>query len=106
MTGFLSRLRRRGGASIVLALLLLVCSVVAPVAAQHRNPDGSVNPRDSSVTEQQLLEQMRIISGRGTIPDVRTYNIVQPAGREWRRFHEITLHWVGAIAIVGMLAVL
>jgi formate dehydrogenase subunit gamma len=107
MTGFLSRMRRRGGAPILLTLLFIAClALVSPAGAQDRNPDGSVNPRDSSVTEQQLLEQMRIISGRGTIPDVRSYNIVQPAGREWRRFHEITLHWVGAIAILGMLAVL
>jgi formate dehydrogenase subunit gamma len=107
MTGFLSRMRRRGGAPILLTLLFIAClALVSPAGAQDRNPDGSVNPRDSSVTEQQLLEQMRIISGRGTIPDVRSYNIVQPAGREWRRFHEITLHWVGAIAILGMLALL
>jgi formate dehydrogenase subunit gamma len=107
MTGFLSRMRRRGGAPILLTLLFIAClAPVSPAGAQDRNPDGSVNPRDSSVTEQQLLEQMRIISGRGTIPDVRSYNIVQPAGREWRRFHEVTLHWVGAIAILGMLAVL
>jgi formate dehydrogenase subunit gamma len=101
MTGFFSRLRRPGGASMVLALLFLVCiAVVAPAGAQDRNPDGSVNPRDSSVTEQQLLEQMRIISGRGTIPDVRSYNLVQPAGREWRQFHEVTLYWLGSIAIL------
>jgi formate dehydrogenase subunit gamma len=31
---------------------------------------------------------------------------VQPAGREWRRFKEITLRWLGGIAILGMLALL
>ncbi|MFT2520375.1 hypothetical protein ACMWQB_29555, partial [Escherichia coli] len=30
----------------------------------------------------------------------------QPAGRSWREFHQNTLPWIGAIAILGMLAVL
>ncbi len=30
----------------------------------------------------------------------------QPAGRDWRQFHQVTLRWVGAIAILGMLAVI
>ncbi len=107
MTGFLSRVRRPGGASILLACLLLACVTLAlPAGAQDRNPDNSVNPRASSVNEQQLLEQMRIIRGRGTIPDVRSYNIEQPAGREWRYFREVTLPWIGAIAIIGMLGLL
>ena len=31
---------------------------------------------------------------------------LQPAGRQWDHFHEITLHWLGAIVIVGMIAAL
>jgi formate dehydrogenase subunit gamma len=49
---------------------------------------------------------MRIIHGRGTIPDTKSYNIEQPAGREWREYRQVYLHWIGAIAILGMLAVL
>jgi formate dehydrogenase subunit gamma len=30
----------------------------------------------------------------------------QPAGRDWRQFHQVTLRWLGAIAILGMLVVL
>ena len=30
----------------------------------------------------------------------------QPAGRDWRQFHQVTLRWIGAIAILGMLALL
>jgi formate dehydrogenase subunit gamma len=107
MTRFLSRMRFAAGAVAVLACVLLACVASAPPAgAQQRNPDNSVNPTASSVNEQQLLEQMRIISGRGTIPDVRSYNIIQPAGREWRHFREVTLYWLGAIAILGMLGLL
>jgi formate dehydrogenase subunit gamma len=106
MRGFLLRMRRAAGAFALFASLFLACVASSPAGAQQRNPDNSVNPTASSVNEQQLLEQMRIISGRGTIPDVRSYNIIQPAGRDWRRFHEVTLHWLGAIAILGMLGLL
>ena len=43
---------------------------------------------------------------RGSIPDTKSYTIEQPAGRDWRHFHEVTLRWIGAIAILGVLAVL
>ena len=106
MTRYLLRMRCAAGTFALLACLFLACAASAPARAQDRNPDNSVNPTASSVNEQQLLEQMRIISGRGTIPDVRSYNIVQPAGRDWRRYHEITLRWLGGIAILGMLGLL
>jgi len=86
--------------------LLCVVATVVPVSAQDRNSDGSVNPTASSVKEDQLLQELRIIRGRGTIPDTKSYNIEQPAGREWREFHQVTLYWIGAIAIIGMLALL
>jgi len=92
---------------IVAALALaLAVFIAAPASAQQRNPDNSVNPTASSVKEDQLLQQLSIISGRGTIPDVKSYNIEQPAGRDWRQFHQVTLRWIGAIAILGILAVL
>src|ERR1043166_4949876 len=71
----------------ILALFMLV-GVLSPAGAQQPT---TVNPTASSVKEDQLLEQMRIISGRGTIPDAKSYNLEQPAGREWREFHEVTL---------------
>jgi formate dehydrogenase subunit gamma len=112
MTRFLSRIRFVAGASALLRAVLLfgfllACVALAPSAgAQQRGSDTAVNPTASSVKEEQLLRQMRIISGRGSIPDAKSYNIEQPAGREWRQFHEITLHWLGAIAILGMLGLL
>lgn len=86
--------------------LLLCAALAAPAAAQQRNPDTSVNPTASSVHEDQLLEQLKSISGRGTIPDVKSYVIEHPAGREWREFHTVTLKWIGGIVIIGMLALL
>lgn len=95
----LARVRFAAGA----LMLLLLVAFAAPVAAQQPT---SVNPTASSVTEQKLLEEMKRIQGRGSIPDTRSYTIEQPAGRDWRHFHEVTLHWIGAAAILGMLAIL
>src|SRR6516225_11963192 len=102
MTKHLARMRLIAG-----AMLLVAVFAVAPyAAAQQRNPDSTVNPTASSVTEEQLLREFNRIQGRGTIPDVRAYTIEQPAGRDWRHFHEVTLRWIGGVAIIGMLALL
>jgi formate dehydrogenase subunit gamma len=85
-----------------LALILVIAAAVPAVAQQP----SQVNPTASSVKEDQLLQQMKIISGRGTIPDAKSYNLEQPAGRAWREFHQVTLPWIGAIVILAMLAVL
>jgi formate dehydrogenase subunit gamma len=85
------------------ALALLTLAAGAPASAQQ---PSSVNPTASSVKEQDLLRELQRIQGRGSIPDTKSYVIEQPAGREWRAFHEVTLHWIGAIAILGMLALL
>src|SRR6476660_6237926 len=97
-----SRLRLLLGA----VLLLTMFAVAPPASAQQRNPDASVNPTASSVKENQLLQELKRIQGRGTIPDARSYTIEQPAGRDWRHFHEVTLRWIGAISIIGTLVLL
>src|SRR5262249_38294479 len=101
MTMLISRIRFIVGA---LALALIV--VAAPVGAQQRSPDAQGNPTASSVKEEPALQESQRIQGRGTIPDTRSYVIEQPAGRDWRHFHQVTLRWIGAIAIIGMLALL
>jgi formate dehydrogenase subunit gamma len=83
-----------------LALLGLILSF-APAMAQQ---PGSVNPTKSAVQEDQLLQQLKTIQGRSRIPDTKSYTLEQPAGRDWRHFHEVTLRWIGAIAILGVLA--
>jgi formate dehydrogenase subunit gamma len=85
-----------------LAVALLV-AFAAPVQAQQ---PSSVNPTASSVKEQQLLQELNRIQGRVTIPDRRSGVLEQPAGRDWRHFRDVTLHWIGAIVILGMLAAL
>jgi formate dehydrogenase subunit gamma len=88
--------------------LVLVVAVAAPAGAQQqqRNTDGSVNPTASSVKEDQLFREMNRISGRCSIPDQKACTIEQPAGRDWREFHQKTLPWIGAIAVLAMLALL
>src|SRR6476646_1736383 len=82
------------------ALLLLIIAAPAPSLAQQ------VNPTASSVNERQLLQEMDRIQGRVSIPDQRSGVLVQPAGREWREFRNVTLRWIGGVAILGMIAVL
>jgi formate dehydrogenase subunit gamma len=99
-----SRIRVLAGA----LLLLLLAALAGPASAQQaqRNPDGSVNPTASAVHEQQLLQKLGQIDGRVSIPAQRAGVLIQPFGREWREFHEVTLRIIGAVAILGMLALL
>lgn len=82
------------------ALLLLIVAAPARLGAQQ------VNPTASAVKEQQLLQELNRIQGRVSIPDQRSGVLEQPQGREWREFHNVTLRWIGGVAIIGMLAVL
>ena len=81
-------------------VLSLMISASVPSIAQQ------VNPTASAVKEQQLLQELNRIQGRVSIPDQRSGVLEQPAGREWREFRNVTLRWIGGIAILGTLAVL
>jgi len=93
-----------GRLGYALAVISLAATLVVPATAQQQ-PD-SFNPTARAATEQQLLNEFRQIQGRGTIPDVKSYVIEQPAGREWRSFHEVYLRWIGGIAIFCILSLL
>jgi formate dehydrogenase subunit gamma len=99
MTTLVTKLRIGVGSLMLLGLVIFSC----PVMAQQ---PSSVDPDASAVHEEQLLQQFKTIQGRGSIPDMKSYTIEQPAGRDWRNFHEVTLRWIGAVAILGVLAVL
>jgi formate dehydrogenase subunit gamma len=102
MPTLLTRMRLVIGA----VALAFIVACAAPVSAQQRNPDNTVNPTASSVKEDQLLNELNRISGRCTLPDQKACTIEQPAGRDWRHFHQVTLRWIGAISILGMLVLL
>jgi formate dehydrogenase subunit gamma len=93
-----------GPRNFISALALVALALAAyPAAAQQPN---SVDPTKSAVSEEQLLRQFKTIEGKSRIPDTKSYTLEQPAGRDWRHFHEVTLRWVGAVAILGTLVVL
>ena len=91
----------------LLAALLSFGVLCAALPASAQQP---VNPTASSVKEEDLLKALKpgvapVVAGRGSIPDEKSRNLIQPAGREWREFHQSTLPRLGALAILGMLAV-
>lgn len=92
----------------VFPALLMLFLLAGPATAQQ---PISVNPTASSVKEKQLLEALKpgsteTLSGRVSIPDARAGNLIQPAGADFRAFHQETLTRIGLIAIPGMLALL
>jgi formate dehydrogenase subunit gamma len=90
----------------IIALATLVMILGNPALAQKLGPDGAPNPTASAMTEQQLLQQSPRIEGNIDQPIERARVLIQPAGRAWDYFHQITLRWIGAIAILGMIAAL
>src|SRR5882757_3562415 len=91
---------------IVIALAILTVISATPVSAQQLGPDGAPNPTASVASEQQLLQQSPRIEGQIDQPNGRERVLMQPAGRQWDYFHEVILHWLGAIVILGMIAAL
>src|ERR1700727_192138 len=88
-------------------LFLTLLAVALPAHAQRTDPNAPVEDPDAgAVKEQKLLQQESRIQGRIDIPDKRARVLIQPAGRAWDHFHEVTLHWLGAIVILGMIGVL
>jgi formate dehydrogenase subunit gamma len=89
---------------IAAVLLALVAAFTIPAAGPAFAQ--SVNPTAQSVKEKELLKELQKIQGRITLPDKRSGVLEQPDGRAWREFHQVTLRWVGAIAILGMLGLI
>ena len=98
MTGLLARARFVVGAVAIAGLI----AFAAPVRAQPQS--APVDPDASVVNEQTLLRQSPRIEGLIDQPDERARVLIQPAGRTWDHFHQVTLHWLGAIIIVGTVA--
>ncbi len=92
-----------------LVLLLALSTVsLAPAFAQNAPSQagsgrGTVNADEMEM--QRLLQGGRV-EGRTTIPDARSEVLIQPQGKAWRDFHNVTLAWVGGIAVGGMLLIL
>ncbi|WP_249127732.1 formate dehydrogenase subunit gamma [Bradyrhizobium lablabi] len=92
--------------SVAILASTILMAAAPPLLAQQLGPDGAPNPTASVASEQQLLQQVPRIVGHIAQPNERERVLMQPAGRLWDHFHEITLRWLGAIAILGMIAAL
>ncbi len=68
-----------------------------------QNPDRSINPTASAVHEDQLFKELDRVTGRVSIPDRKAGTLEQPAGREWRELHQVTIPKYGAYVLLGML---
>jgi len=88
-----------------LVALTLVAGFLLAGPALAQQP-SSVAPNASAVKEDQLVQQLDTIRGLGTIPDTTSYTLEQLGGPEWRGFHNVTLRWIGAVAILGIFALL
>jgi formate dehydrogenase subunit gamma len=102
--------------ALICALICLGIALIAgPADAQQpQSPPRTsspaqvplVDPDASAVKEQDLLRESPRIEGTIVIPEPRESVLIQPAGRAWRFFHEVLLHWIGAVVIVGAIALL
>ena len=91
---------------VIVTVALLSIAAAVPARAETFGPDGAPNPTASVVDQGPLLKQVPRIEGRIDIPDTKASVLVQPAGRTWDYFHEVLLHWGGAIVILGTIALL
>ncbi|HVO14118.1 MAG TPA: formate dehydrogenase subunit gamma [Alphaproteobacteria bacterium] len=86
-----------------LALCWLVIQVTPAIAQQQDRP---IDPNASVTNEQTLLRKLNRIHGRIDIPNKTAANLEQPAGRAWRFYHEVLLHWGAAVIILGVIGLL
>jgi len=99
---FLARIRLAG----LIMVFFLGIAAFGPAIGQKLNPDGAPNPTASVTSERDLFKQIPRIEGRIDIPDEKASVLIQPAGRTWDYFHEVLLHWGGAIVILGTIVFL
>jgi len=103
-------------ARVILGTLILIALVGSLAAVQPAHAQGAaseqpsagqvIDPDASAINEGTLLRELSRIQGRIIIPDQRERVLEQPGGRVWDYFHEVLLHRIGAIVILGMTAFL
>ncbi|MFY9292515.1 MAG: formate dehydrogenase subunit gamma [Methylorubrum rhodinum] len=96
---------------LLAAMLVAGPAALAPALAQNPIQADGVNPMGArptadSVNEEFLFKQKDTITGRVSIPDGKSAYLIQPQGREYQSFREGWLPWIGALAILGMIAAL
>src|ERR1700736_3089634 len=91
---------------VIVTVALLSIAAAVPAYAQKLGPDGAPNPTASVIDQGTLLKQAPRIEGRIIIPDSKAGVLIQPAGRTWDYFHEVLLHWGGAVVLAGTVVLL
>ena len=87
-------------------LIALVLLLPLGAAAQAPAPAPDRAPVSAEELELQRALQGGRIEGRVSIPDRKSASLIQPAGQDWREFHNRTLAWVGGVSVLGMLGLL
>ena len=88
-------------------LLTLALLLATPALAQDAT--APLTTRGQATAEEQELERALrggMISGRVSIPDAQSANLIQPEGQDWRNFHNRTLFTIGIVAVCGTVALL
>jgi formate dehydrogenase subunit gamma len=83
----------------------LLVAFALPGGALAQQPNGA-NPTSQAVKEEQLLQELGKVQGTISIPDGKAAVLQQPQGRDYRQYREGPLPWIGALAILGMVALL
>jgi formate dehydrogenase subunit gamma len=91
---------------LIVTVALLSIAAMVPAQPQKLGPDGAPNPTASVVDQGTLLKQAPRVEGRIDIPDTKAGVLIQPAGRTWDYFHEVLLHWGGAVVLAGTVVLL
>jgi formate dehydrogenase subunit gamma len=100
MTELLARVRFLLAAAAIGWLV----AFAAPALAQQAG--ATFDPQADAVNQATLLREFPRIEGNINQLDQRARVLIQPGGRTWDYFHQIVLRWIGAIAIIGTVAVL
>ncbi|MGB5180730.1 MAG: formate dehydrogenase subunit gamma [Xanthobacteraceae bacterium] len=93
-------------ARFIFAAAMVGCLVAFAAPALAQQAGAPIDPQADVVNEQTLLREFPRIQGDINQLDQRARVLIQPAGRTWDYFHQVVLRWIGAIAIIGTLAVL
>src|SRR5437868_7754033 len=105
MTGLAARLRFLLGPRLCFLLgAMAVAGAIAFAVPAQAQQAPIVDPQADVVNERTLLRELPRIQGDIDQLDPRARVLIQPAGRVWDHFHEVTLYWGGAIVILGTLA--
>jgi len=110
MMRFASQVRTLAAALLLAAGLFVAAPGAAPSALAQAGTPAS----PAAAQEEMLFRYLQTapqgrhgeIVGRVTIPDQKAATLIQPHGRGFQEAWRTTMKWVGAVSILGMLAVI